>query len=81
MAGVHRHNEIKREPDEGVSSTPKAPYLQMFSQSFQDLADVEFDIDGERLPAHNQYLASHSKLLQDLLQTANSSPWYSSRKS
>lgn len=43
------------------------PHLASCSDSFEDFEDVLFVVGGQRLPAHSQYLASHSKLMQTLL--------------
>ena len=46
--------------------TPWA-HLVACPENFEVFADVLFIVGEHRLPAHSQYLACHSKLLQDLI--------------
>ncbi|DBA77715.1 TPA: hypothetical protein ACH3X2_008410 [Trebouxia sp. C0005] len=46
---------------------PHWPHLASCPESFEDFADVVFVVGNERLPAHSQYLASYSKLMQALM--------------
>ena len=43
-------------------------YLGNCLPGFADLADVLLQVDGKRLPAHSQFLASQSRLFEGLLQ-------------
>ncbi len=43
------------------------PHLASFPDSFEDFADVIFVVSEQRLPAHSYYLASHSKILQNVM--------------
>ena len=46
-------------------------YLVSCPDNFEDFADVVFVIGNERMPAHSQYLAGQSKLMQNLMREAS----------
>lgn len=46
---------------------PHWSHLASCPEGFEDFADVVFIVGNERLPAHSQYLASYSKLMQALM--------------
>ena len=50
---------------------PRWPHLASCPDNFEDFADVVFVVGGQRLPAHSQYLAATSKLMQTLLHDAH----------
>lgn len=47
-------------------------YFKSCEEKFVDVADVIFMVEGHRLPAHSQVLASQSKLVQSILLDAHS---------
>ena len=47
--------------DEGAS------YVDLWPDNFIDLADVYLVVEGEKLPAHSQFLASTSAVMHKLL--------------
>ena len=49
---------------------PKWPHLSSCPDNFEDFADVLFVVGNEQLPAHSQYLAGHSKLMQHMMREA-----------
>lgn len=50
-----------------VYSMPQWSHLACCPGNFEEFADVVFVVGNERLPAHSQYLASYSKLMQALM--------------
>ena len=46
------------------------PHLARCPDNFEDFADVFFVLGDQRLPVHSQYLASHSKLMQNMMREA-----------
>ncbi|KAL0033589.1 hypothetical protein WJX79_006080 [Trebouxia sp. C0005] len=58
--------ELPKAP-RATRSMPHWPHLASCPESFEDFADVVFVVGNERLPAHSQYLASYSKLMQALM--------------
>ncbi|KAL0046524.1 hypothetical protein WJX82_002978 [Trebouxia sp. C0006] len=57
--------QLKR--DEALVKMSQWPHLASFPDSFEDFADVIFVVSEQRLPAHSHYLASHSKILQNVM--------------
>lgn len=49
---------------------PKWPHLSSCPDNFEDFADVLFVVGNEQLPAHSQYWAGHSKLMQHMMREA-----------
>ena len=47
------------------------PHLACCPENFEDFADVILVVREQRLPAHSQYLASHSKLLQNIMRDSS----------
>ena len=47
------------------------PHLASCPENFEGFADVIFVVSEQRLPAHSQYLASHSKLLQNVIRESS----------
>ena len=43
------------------------PHLGSCPENFEDFADVVMVVGSQRIPAHSQYLAGHSKLMQNLM--------------
>lgn len=48
------------------------PHLASCPEKFEDFADIVLIVGDQRLPAHSQYLAGHSKLMQNLLRDSHS---------
>ena len=48
------------------------PYLGSCPSGFVDMADVVLVVNGKRLPAHSQFLASQSRLFESLLKDTGS---------
>lgn len=46
---------------------PRWPHLASCPDTFEDLADVLFVVGGQRMPAHSQFLAAASKMMQSLM--------------
>ncbi len=51
---------------------PRWLHLASCPDGFEGFADVMFVVGGQSLPAHSQYLASHSKLMQSLMRASPS---------
>lgn len=49
---------------------PRWPHLSACPDNFEDFADVLFVVGNEQLPAHSQYLAGHSQLMQHMMREA-----------
>ena len=45
-------------------------YLVGDLETFKQLADIVFVVEGKRFPAHSQILAIHSKVLADVVREA-----------
>lgn len=43
------------------------PHLHSCPENFEDFADIIMVVGSQRIPAHSQYLAGHSKLMQSLM--------------
>ena len=43
------------------------PHLKECPENFEDFSDIIMVVGGQRIPAHSQYLAGHSKLMQNLM--------------
>ena len=48
------------------------PHLASCPDNFEDFADVVMVVGNQRIPAHSQYLAGYSKLMQNLLRDSHS---------
>ena len=64
-----RHGQRKAMPvtakaPAATASTTTCSYLGDDCEAFENLADVVFVVDGERLPVHSQYLFYHSQVLR-----------------
>ncbi|KAL3155928.1 hypothetical protein ABBQ32_012926 [Trebouxia sp. C0010 RCD-2024] len=43
------------------------PHLHSCPENFEEFADIIMVVGSQRIPAHSQYLAGHSKLMQNLM--------------
>lgn len=50
-----------------VGSMSRWPHLGSCPEHFEDFADIFMVVGSQRVPAHSQYLAGHSKLMQNLM--------------
>lgn len=48
------------------------PHLASCPEHFEDFADIVMVVGNQRIPAHSQYLAGYSKLMQNLLRDSHS---------